>query len=71
MSDKAELVEKVMNKINEYYMSEDNEAEKMFDEFAAKHADKFDDDFSTFEDGHEGKVEYTVAHQEFCKLFDE
>ena len=70
MTDNSALVEKVMEKINEYYMGEDNSAEKKFDEFAAKHADKFDDDFATYMDGHEGKLEYTEAYQDFQKMFE-
>ena len=42
-----DIVEKVMSVVEEYYFGEgDASGEKEFNNFAMKHADKFDDDFN-------------------------
>ena len=42
----AEIIEKVMNKVEEFYMGDGPDSgENIFNEFAAKHSDKFEGDY--------------------------
>ena len=42
----SEVIEKVMAKVEEFYMGEgNNSGEYIFDQFAKKHASLFDDEF--------------------------
>ena len=57
MASSSEVVSKVMEKVEEYYMSDDeNSGEKVFFRFAEKHAHLFEGDFDAPEEV-EGKLE--------------
>ena len=65
-----ELVERVMNKIEEFYFGDSEQSgEALFNEFAKKHETLFEGD----DDGDmkEQKLEYTQVYNEFVKLFEE
>ena len=65
-----EQIETVMQALQFYWMSdEENCGEAVFNKWAEKHHMAFEDGFEFTEDN-EGKLEYTVAHQDFVKLFE-
>jgi len=62
-------MEHAMRRIEDFYFGDEEEAgERMFNKFAAKHAQYFAPGVSA-EDG-ENKLEYTVAFQEFSQMFE-
>ena len=69
MTATAEVVEKVMAKVEEFYMGEDeNSGEQIFNNWAANWASKFEDIQAM--DQVEHKLEYTQAFEEYQKLFE-
>ena len=65
----AEIVERVMEKVEQFYMGEGEQSgEAIFNEFAAKHASLFEGDFH--EDDQEQKLEYTSVFNEYQALFE-
>ena len=63
-----ELVDKVMGTIEAFYFGDGPESgEKLFNDFAEKHADIFEDDLT---EGNENKLEYTPIYNEFVKMFE-
>ena len=61
----SEIIDKVMEKVQEFYMGDDNDsAEEILQKFAAQHADKFGQDFLESDD-FENKLEYTLVYQEY------
>ena len=67
MSDQ-ELVDKVMNTIEAFYFGDGPDSgEKLFNDFAAKHASIFDEELT---EGNENKLEYTPVYNEFVKMFE-
>ena len=70
----AEIVQKVMEKVEEFYMgNEDDSGEALFNNFAEKHAEKF-----TVEEGQnladvenvEGKREWAGIFREYQQMFE-
>ena len=67
--DKQAVIEKVMNKIEDFYFSDSEESgEAIFNKWAAQYASQFPDDMDA--EGCEQKLEYTPIFNEFCKLFE-
>ena len=65
----AETIEKVMSKVEQFYMGEGEECgEAIFNKFAEKHASLFEGDFEG-EDA-EQKLEYTEVFNEYQQLFE-
>lgn len=62
-------MERAMRRIEDFYFGDEEEAgERMFNKFAAKHAQHFAPGVGA-EEG-ENKLEYTVAYQEFAQMFE-
>ena len=71
MTNKA-IVEKVMTKVEEFYMGNDeNSGEAIFNKFAEENKDVFnvDDDFANTEVV-EGKLEWTEVHQKYVATLE-
>ena len=65
----AEIVQRVISKVEEFYMGDsENSGEQIFNRFAEKHYQLFDGDFE--QEGVEQKLEYTVAFNEYQQLFE-
>mmetsp|Transcript_17686 Transcript_17686/g.12731 ORF Transcript_17686/g.12731 Transcript_17686/m.12731 type:complete len:84 (+) Transcript_17686:52-303(+) len=59
-----------MEKLEAFYFSDGGDGgEEIFNKFAEKHANLFDDGCDAKET--ENKLEYTQAYEEFCKEFEE
>ena len=66
-----EVVAKVMEKIDHWFMSnEEHSAEAIFNEFASAHADMFDGDGFENTEVLEGKLEWTSIHKEYVKVME-
>ena len=69
MADNKEVISSVMEKIESFYFEDGADSgEAIFNAWAAKHADKFDDDFDA--QGGENKLEFTAMYKEFCEMFE-
>ena len=65
----AEVVEKVMARVEQFYMGDgEDSGEQIFNRFAQKHAHLFEQDFEV--DGTEQKLEYTAVFKEYQELFE-
>ena len=66
----SELIEKVMDKLQEYWMNDqDNGGEAFFKNFIGPHADKFTEGYDDPENN-DNKLVYTEIHKDYEKHFE-
>ena len=65
-----EIIEKVQSKLELHFIGDaEGSAERLFNEFARKHASKFQGEFWIAENT-DNKLEYTAVHKEYTEMFE-